>query len=291
MRMTGTPCTVAAPRTGVKRRPTRRAVPQPWRATLAQSLTINQLRVFRSANTAHLGCGVSQERRLRVGPSEKYAARCGSMWDERRMRTACFARAPQRCTSRLSKFFLLTFQEVTLLSKTRNRLHILDGFHLTMKLTGLEQYGKGLVPCEAALGEEIREKIARLKWSLWHGQVDKALGKIDDLASAIAPFSETYARFTHLVKALSAWRKRVRQQYPFLFIKRRPKGHLNRAGHLTSCACAIASGPWDRGAPSLDISCTPCLSADRTCSIWFSPLPLSPHCRLVQPGYMESLAE
>jgi hypothetical protein len=35
----------------------------------------------------------------------------------------------------------------------------------------LEQYGKGLVQCEAALGEEIREPIERLKWSLWHGQV------------------------------------------------------------------------------------------------------------------------
>src|SRR5215475_2870146 len=46
------------------------------------------------------------------------------MWDERRMRTACLARTPQRCTSRLSKRFLLTFQEVTPLSKTRNRLHL-----------------------------------------------------------------------------------------------------------------------------------------------------------------------
>ena len=36
--------------------------------------------------------------------------------------------------------------------------------------------------------EKIREQIARLKWSLWHGQVDKALGKLDDLVSAIAPF-------------------------------------------------------------------------------------------------------
>ena len=84
--------------------------------------------------------------------------------------------------------------------------HILDWFHLTMKLTVLEQYGKGLVQCEAALGEEIREKIERLKWSLWHGQVDKALSKIDDLASSITPFHETYARFHQLGKALSALR-------------------------------------------------------------------------------------
>src|SRR6266487_6768341 len=45
------------------------------------------------------------------------------MLDEMRMRTVCFARVPQRCTSRLSKHFLLTFQEVTPLSKTRNQLY------------------------------------------------------------------------------------------------------------------------------------------------------------------------
>ncbi len=73
----------------------------------------------------------------------------------------------------------------------------------TMKLTALDQYGKGLVHCDAVLGEAIREKIARLKWSLWHGQVDKALGKIDDLESSIALFKEMYARFNSLVKALS----------------------------------------------------------------------------------------
>src|SRR5712691_4298497 len=81
--------------------------------------------------------------------------------------------------------------------------HILDWHHLTMKLTVLGQYGKGLVQCEAVLGEQIRDQIERLKWSLWHGQVDKALGKIDDLESAIESFEGTYARYAGLVKALS----------------------------------------------------------------------------------------
>ena len=87
--------------------------------------------------------------------------------------------------------------------------HLLDWFHLTMRLTVLDQYGKGLVQCEAVLGEAIRNQIERLKWSLWHGQVDKALGKIDDLASSIEPFHETYARFPRLVKALSALRTSI----------------------------------------------------------------------------------
>src|SRR5499426_3307115 len=84
--------------------------------------------------------------------------------------------------------------------------HILDWHHLTIKLTVLGQYGKGLVQCEAVLGEAIRDQIERLKWSLWHGQVDKALSKIDDLETSIAPFSETYARYAGWVKALSALR-------------------------------------------------------------------------------------
>jgi hypothetical protein len=73
----------------------------------------------------------------------------------------------------------------------------------TTKLTVLGQFGKGLVQCEAVLGEQIRDQIARLQWSLWHGQVDKALGKIADLQTSIAPFEETYARFPRLIKALA----------------------------------------------------------------------------------------
>ena len=56
---------------------------------------------------------------------------------------------------------------------------------------------------DAVLGEATRDQIERLKWALWHGQVDKALGKIDDLETSVEPFSATYARFTHLVKALA----------------------------------------------------------------------------------------
>src|SRR5499426_1993205 len=106
-------------------------------------------------------------------------------------------------------------QEITFLSDGDDKLrelqwemspkatHILDWFHLTMKLTVLGQFGKGLVQCEAVVGEQIRDQIERLKWSLWHGQVDKALDKIDDLESAIESFEGTYARYAGLVKALS----------------------------------------------------------------------------------------
>src|SRR5215831_11172063 len=88
------------------------------------AFAMSWLRVFRSANTAHLGHSGGQKREPGVMPSEKYAARRGSVEDGMRMITACFARAPQRCTSRTYVHFLLMFQEVRLVRKTRNQLQV-----------------------------------------------------------------------------------------------------------------------------------------------------------------------
>lgn len=52
--------------------------------------------------------------------------------------------------------------------------HILDWFHVAMKLTVLDQYGKGLVHCDPVLDESMRDKIDRLKGSLWNGNLYKA---------------------------------------------------------------------------------------------------------------------
>jgi hypothetical protein len=84
--------------------------------------------------------------------------------------------------------------------------HILDWHHVTMRLTVLDQYAKGLVHHDRELGEEIREKIARLKWSLWHGNLYKALYKIEDIESLIYNFEETYPKFKQLLKAVEEFR-------------------------------------------------------------------------------------
>jgi hypothetical protein len=90
--------------------------------TQTTKYAINRLRVFTSANTAHLGHRGGQEREPGVIPSEKYAVRRGSAEEGMRMITACFARAPRRCVSRPYMHFLLMFQEVRPISKTRNQL-------------------------------------------------------------------------------------------------------------------------------------------------------------------------
>src|SRR5712691_9657102 len=68
-----------------------------------------------------------------------------------RMITACFARALQRCTSRICVHFLLTFPEVMPISKTRNQLSEKShGFRL----------GRS---CHTAL-DDIKHKWTGTKW-------------------------------------------------------------------------------------------------------------------------------
>jgi hypothetical protein len=93
-------------------------------AQLLAVLQVNWLQVFTSANTALLGHAGGQERKPHVALSEKDAARRGSVEDGMRMIPACCARASQRGTRRTYVHFLLIFQEVWAISKTRNQLNI-----------------------------------------------------------------------------------------------------------------------------------------------------------------------
>jgi len=92
------------------------------------------------------------------------------------------------------------------LSMSPEAEHILDWFHLSIKLTVLDQYAKGLVHYDQVLGDKIRQQIERLKWSLWHGNLYKALDKIEDIESLLDNFEETYPKFKPLVKAVDEFR-------------------------------------------------------------------------------------
>jgi hypothetical protein len=63
------------------------------------------------------------------------------------------------------------------------------------------------LPHTLGWGAERREKRARLPGSLGPGQVATACGKVDAVASAIAPCNEPEARGTHMGKARSEWRR------------------------------------------------------------------------------------
>ena len=65
--------------------------------------------------------------------------------------------------------------------------HLLDWFHLTMRLTVLNQTAKGL-PERVGEGEDqyelrpdVLKDLERIKWYLWHGHVFQALNELQNL--------------------------------------------------------------------------------------------------------------
>jgi hypothetical protein len=121
--------------------------------------------------------------------------------------------------------------------------HILDWHHVTMRLTVLDQYAKGLMHCDAVLGEEIREKIARLKWALWHGNLYKALYKIEDLESLIYNFEATYPKFTQLRKAVEEFRTYIGNNRHLIpnYGERYRKGEAIATGFVESSVNQVVS--------------------------------------------------
>jgi hypothetical protein len=74
--------------------------------------------------------------------------------------------------------------------------HLLDWFHISMRLTVLQQTAKGLPEKtsdgeeEYTLRDEVVRSLERLKWFLWHGNDYKALHVVQsvemDLDAAVA---------------------------------------------------------------------------------------------------------
>ena len=57
--------------------------------------------------------------------------------------------------------------------------HVLDWFHITMRLTVLNQYAKGVVKSSPKEGLEMQEQLESAKWYLWHGNTQEAISRLD----------------------------------------------------------------------------------------------------------------
>ena len=49
--------------------------------------------------------------------------------------------------------------------------HVLDWFHVTMRLTVLNQFAKGLKKKDIDAGATVLKYLESAKWYLWHGNV------------------------------------------------------------------------------------------------------------------------
>jgi hypothetical protein len=59
--------------------------------------------------------------------------------------------------------------------------HLLDWFHVTMRITVMNQVAKGIKTKNKAMGTESLDTLESIKWYLWHGNVFRALQEIENL--------------------------------------------------------------------------------------------------------------
>jgi hypothetical protein len=94
--------------------------------------------------------------------------------------------------------------------------HVLDWFHCTMRLTVMQQMAKGLkTQGETAGSLEITNQLDRLKWALWHGNVYKALRKIEYLEMDLEAMEESPEQ-RKLLKAIREFEGYIAANKPFI---------------------------------------------------------------------------
>jgi hypothetical protein len=59
--------------------------------------------------------------------------------------------------------------------------HVLDWFHITMRITVLRQFAQGLENHDEQAGLDMLDALKRIKWYLWHGNGYRVHGEISDL--------------------------------------------------------------------------------------------------------------
>jgi hypothetical protein len=96
--------------------------------------------------------------------------------------------------------------------------HILDWFHITMRITTLKQMSKGFVSLPEL--KDMVSKLDKIKWYLWHGNAFEALQKIfwlhEDVAWMEPKNTPHPKRFARLVKSLSELHTYIENNHAFI---------------------------------------------------------------------------
>jgi len=97
--------------------------------------------------------------------------------------------------------------------------HLIDWFHITMRLTVLGQMTKGL---DAELARTTAIELERIKWLLWHGNAFRALQVIGDLKVDVdvehpterqRKLYKALAEFEHYIDANASWIPNYGERY------------------------------------------------------------------------------
>jgi hypothetical protein len=121
--------------------------------------------------------------------------------------------------------------------------HLIDWFHITMRLTVLQQQTKGLKQERLQAGDDISKRLESVKHLLWHGNTEEALER---LANLIMDLSFIQARSTSVLKVsegVTEFEKYIRNNCEFIpnFGERRRQGETISTAFVESTINQVVS--------------------------------------------------
>lgn len=95
--------------------------------------------------------------------------------------------------------------------------HLLDWFHITMRITVLGQYLKGVKHYDPEKGEQMIDRLDNhIKWHLWHGNVFRAMEHIDSLEMDAEGLEIDYPKLDKMAKAIHEFRVYIENNQDFI---------------------------------------------------------------------------
>src|SRR4051812_39614545 len=79
-----------------------------------------------------------------------------------------------------------------------------------MRLTVLTQYAKGLAHHNPREATDLRDRLERIRWKLWHGDGREALARIEDLADDVDGLESDYPNLKRFVVAANEFATYIR---------------------------------------------------------------------------------
>jgi hypothetical protein len=125
--------------------------------------------------------------------------------------------------------------------------HILDWFHITMRLTVIKQMTHSLPTAESL--QFVETDLDRVKWCLWHGNVFKALCRLDDMELDLECYENPYlASIQKLLTKLREFRGYIEANKAFIpnYEDRYRYGEVVSTAFVESTSIKWLANGWSR---------------------------------------------
>jgi hypothetical protein len=121
--------------------------------------------------------------------------------------------------------------------------HLIDWFHITMRLTVLQQQTKALQTERPQLGDEVSEQLESVKHLLWHGNVEEALERLGYLILDLDLIRAHSAAAAKVTDGLIEFETYIRNNQPFIpnFGERRRQGEVISTAFVESTINQVVS--------------------------------------------------